>query len=181
MTTATAHPLANFEEPLRVLRGTHMRIELRLALLAELCHHVHEHGIDESACTTASVVLRYFDDAESKHQDDEERDLFPALAAATDPSARESVSRLLERLAAQHDEIERSYQALRPHLARLADGEAAELPPGLCARLHDVYMQHIEIEEAELLPLAERSLTQEALRHLGSAMAARRNVDMACA
>lgn len=182
MSTTLRRAVEDFERPLDALRATHHRIELRLALLAELCQHVAEHGSDSSARTTASVVLRYFDDSESVHQADEEVDLFPALRAAVRTSAEARVSALIARLTAQHQDIERSYHNLRPHLADLANGAGHELPAALCARLHATYMEHIAVEEDELLPLAAASLSDAALARLGSAMAARRHVPVpACA
>jgi hemerythrin-like domain-containing protein len=181
MKNATRHPIGNFDEPLRALQATHLRIELRLALLAELCQHVRCHGNDESARTTAGVVLRYFDDSEATHQADEEVDLFPALAAAADPAGRKVLEQLLKRLSVQHREIERSYSAVRPYLMRLASGQSGQLPADLCTHLHDLYMQHISIEEDELLPLAERSLAPEVLQRIGAAMAARRAPEPVCA
>lgn len=176
MSSTPRRTVDDFGHPLGALRATHHRIERRLALLAELCRHVGEHGSDSSAQTTAGVVLRYFDDSESIHMADEELDLFPALRAAAQADAKEALADLLERLKTQHHNIERSYSTLRPHLADIASGAGGDLPAALCARLHHVYMEHIAVEEEELLPLAEESLSGEALARLGSAMAARRSL-----
>jgi hemerythrin-like domain-containing protein len=176
MSTALRRAVDDLDHPIEALRATHHRIELRLALLAELCEHVGEHGSDSAARTTADVVLRYFDDSESIHQADEEIDLFSALREAAMPGTKDALGPLLERLAAQHDDIQRSYRTLRPHLAEIASGRGSDLPPALCARLYQVYMHHIALEEEELLPLAEASLSGDALARLGSAMAARRSL-----
>jgi hemerythrin-like domain-containing protein len=176
MSTALRRAVDDLDHPIEALRATHHRIELRLALLAELCEHVGEHGTDSAARTTAGVVLRYFDDSEAIHQADEEIDLFAALRTAAGPDTTDALVDLLERLTVQHDDIQRSYSTLRPHLAEIASGLGSELPAALCGRLHEVYMHHIALEEEELLPLAEASLSGDALVRLGASMAARRKL-----
>lgn len=171
-----SHKLPGFDEPLRLMHACHVRMELRCALLVRLCGHICNVGADESARKTADAVLRYFDDAGAKHHQDEEVDLFPALLAAAPPSAQAFVRQTIDRLVVQHREMDAVYAQLRPLLIALIDGQAVQLDPALCDRLHTLYIEHIAIEEHELLPLAGDQLDADAIARLGAAMAARRNV-----
>lgn len=177
MSPALAPPkLPSFDEPLRMLHAGHIRIEQRCALLAELYNHVNAHGCDERARRTADVILRYFDDACAKHHEDEQQDLYPVLLESLPGEERDFVVRLIDHLRTQHRELERVYAALRPALDAIVAGRKAELSHGLCERLYQLYLEHIEIEETEILPVALERLTVDAMRRLGSAMAARRNI-----
>jgi hemerythrin-like domain-containing protein len=171
-----APALPGFDQPLDLLHACHVRIGTRCALLMRLCDHIREHGCDEQARKTAGHILRYFDEAGHQHHEDEENDLFPALVAAVPDARREEVSALTRSLEQEHDELERVYAEIRPHLEGVSEGRLPDLDVHLCDRLHTLYLEHIEREEAELLPLAREHLGEDAIARLGSGMAARRNV-----
>jgi hemerythrin-like domain-containing protein len=163
-----------YEDPLRLIQGAHVRIEQRTALLVELCKHVAATGVDETARKTADAVLRYFDEASVLHHEDEERDLFPTLLGATPPQDRKAVERTLARLTAHHKEMHELHATLRPCLVAMSQGHLVALDPSLCARIHDLYVEHIAIEETEIMPLAQERLSATAVRQLAESMAARR-------
>jgi hemerythrin-like domain-containing protein len=162
------------DDPLRLIQSAHVRIEQRTALLIELCKHVAAHGVDETSRKTADAVLHYFDGASVLHHDDEERDLFPALLAAAPPGDRKAVKDTLALLTAQHAEMDSLHAELRPVLAAMSEGRLVRLDPGLCGRIHLLYVEHIAIEETEIMPLAEKCLSADAVRRLAESMAARR-------
>jgi len=163
-----------FDDPLRLIHSAHVRIEQRTALLIELCKHVEVHGVDETARKTADAVLHYFDGASILHHEDEELDLFPSLLESTPPRSRKRVEHTLDRLTAHHKEMHALHATLRPCLVAMTQGRGAHLDPDLCVRIHDLYVEHIAIEESEIIPLAEQRLSPAAVRLLGESMAARR-------
>jgi hemerythrin-like domain-containing protein len=163
-----------FDDPLRLIHSAHVRIEQRTALLIELCKHVDAHGVDETARKTADAVLRYFDEASILHHEDEELDLFPSLLESTPPRSRKRVEDTLDRLTAHHKEMHALHATLRPFLVAMTEGRAAHLDPDLCVRIHALYVEHIAIEESEIISLAEQRLSPAAVRQLGESMAARR-------
>ncbi|HEX5337675.1 MAG TPA: hypothetical protein VFW53_04490, partial [Gallionella sp.] len=57
---------------------------------------------------------------------------------------------------------------------QIADGVNAPLPETLTAKFIGSYTAHIAVEEAELLPLAARLLSQQQLIRIGASMAERR-------
>jgi iron-sulfur cluster repair protein YtfE (RIC family) len=169
-------PLSNFRDPLGVMHAQHLRLQQRSALLVRLAEHVRHHGSDKDARVTAGHVMRCFDEDCPTHHDDEEKDLFPLLRAATPTEEEARLEILIAALLAQHHDVQAAYDALRPQLAAIADGRLAALDAALVDRLHTVCFEHVELEELELMPFAREHLDAPALERLGRAMAARRDV-----
>jgi hemerythrin-like domain-containing protein len=163
------------DAPLALMQALHRRLESRCALLDRLAEHVRRHGSDADARATAGHVMRLFDEDCPLHHEDEERDLFPLLRAATPASERARVEILLSALVAQHREMRAAYDALRAQLAAVADGRLAALDQALVDRLQALCVAHVAREESELLPFARDRLDAAAMERLRRAMAARRN------
>jgi hemerythrin-like domain-containing protein len=164
---------ADFDHPLEMLAACHDRIEERCALLHRLCEHIREVGVDSQARQAAENVMRYFDTAGENHHRDEEEDLFPRLIE-TDLEACEG---LIARLRHEHGQMREAWAALRARLSRIAAGEsAAALEADEVERFTTLYRRHIDLEEQELLPAAQRLLDAPALTAAGEAMARRRGV-----
>ena len=163
---------ANFDHPLEMLAACHDRIEERCDLLERLIDHLRQSGADREAQQAAANVIRYFDTAGENHHEDEEDDLFPRLLARDRQAAEALVSRLL----AEHREMRAAWAGLRTTLSRIVAGESVLLDAGEVERFSTLYRRHIDVEERELLPLAERLLDVNALAATGEAMARRRSV-----
>lgn len=168
-------PLTNFSDPLGVMHALHLRLQHRSALLARLAEHVRHYGSDEDARATAGHVMRCFDEDCPMHHEDEERDLFPLLRSATPPAEEARLEILIAALLAQHVDMHAAYDAVRPQLAAIADGRLGAIDPALVDRLHTLCVEHVELEELELMPFAREHLDAQAIERLGRAMAARRN------
>ncbi len=163
-----------FDDPLELMRGLHLRLEQRAALLDRLAEHVRHHGSDEDARATAGHVMRCFDEDCPMHHDDEEVDLLPLLRSETPAAEQGRVENLIAAVVAQHREMHATYDALRPQLAAIADGRLGAIDQVLVDRLHGLCARHIELEESELFPFARAHLDAAALERLGRAMAVRR-------
>jgi len=170
LTGATA---PSFDHPLQMLRACHGKILQQCDTLQRLAAHLERKGCDQQAQQAAQGILRYFDTAGQFHHQDEEQDLFPALraAAGADHSALEA---LLERLLAEHVFMLAAWEALHPVLSKLAEGNQTTLTAGLSENFIGRYTDHIAIENAELLPLAERLLDPQQMESIGRRMAERR-------
>ena len=169
-------PTAGFEAPLEMLCACHHRIEHQCATLRRLVPHVAAHGTDVEARTAATRVMRYFDTAAQQHHTDEEEDLFPALIESMAGSDAVCLRALTDGLAADHRELNARWQRVRVALEQVVTGSGAAL---LCAdveALVGLYEQHIAREERELLPMAARLLSIDALERIGRAMRERRGV-----
>lgn len=171
-----AHPAAGFDAPLQMLAACHQRLQRQCATLRRLLPHVAAHGADEQAREAAQAVIRYFDRAAVDHHADEEQDLFPALLEAMAGSDAVCLRELVAALTVQHRELERHWQALRRPLQRIAAGEPAALPPALVEGFVAAYAQHLQREDAELLPMAARLIDEATLQHIGDAMRLRRGI-----
>jgi hypothetical protein len=169
-------PTAGFEVPLEMLAACHHRVESQCETLQRLVPHVATHGADADARVAAAAVLRYFDTAAVHHHADEEVDLFPALIESVAGSDAVCIQDLVASLQADHRMLEALWQCLRPALLKIAAGEAQPLPASDVMPLVDLYALHMAREEAELLPMATRLLSDEALDSVGRAMRERRGI-----
>lgn len=169
-------PAVGFEVPLEMLSACHARIEQQCATLRRLLPHLAHHGADPQARSAAEGVMRYFDTAAVHHHADEEQDLFPALIEAMAGSDAVCVRELTAGLAAEHRELEAGWQRVRAVLERVAAGDRVALQDEDVEALVGLYERHMQREESELLPMAARLLSVEALDRVGRAMRQRRGI-----
>ena len=169
-------PAASTEAPLEMLAACHTRIERQCETMKRLASHVAQHGADDEARTAASSLMRYFDTAAIQHHQDEEDDLFPALLESMAGSDPVCIREMTEGLAADHRVLEASWRRLRQVLERIAAGEPAALPSDEVDAFASLYERHLRIEEEELLPMAERLLTDDDITRIGRAMRERRGI-----
>ncbi len=169
-------PAVGFEVPLEMLAACHGRVQHQCETLHRLLGHVHTHGADRAAQEAARAVLRNFDTAARHHHEDEELDLFPALLESMAGSDAVCLRELTAALCADHRLLEKDWAALRPPLQHLVEGQPATLPQADVMCFVQRYAQHIEREEAELLPMAAQLLSDAELDRIGLAMRSRRGV-----
>lgn len=167
-------PTVGFEVPLEMLAACHLRVQDQCATLQRLVPHIAAIGSDRPAREAAAAVMRYFDTSARHHHDDEERDLFPALIESMAGSDAVCLRELTEALTAEHRELEARWQALRSVLAQVAAGQTAVLTQEGVSSFAQLYERHIAREESELLPMAERLLSDAELDRVGRAMRIRR-------
>ncbi len=169
-------PSAGFEVPLEMLAACHHRVESQCATLQRLVAHVAANGSDTDAAVAAAAVLRYFDTAALHHHADEEVDLFPALIESMAGSDAVCIQELIGALTRDHRSLESMWRRLRPALLNIAAGQAQPLPASDVMPLVNLYAQHMAREDAELLPMAARLLSDAALDSVGHAMRERRGL-----
>ena len=169
-------PSAGFEVPLEMLAACHHRVESQCTTLQRLVAHVAAHGSDTDAAVAAAAVLRYFDTAALHHHADEEVDLFPALIESMAGSDAVCIQELISALTRDHRNLESMWQRLRPALQNIAAGQPQPLPASDVMPLVTLYAQHMAREDAELLPMAARLLSDAALDSVGHAMRERRGL-----
>ena len=159
-----------------MLSACHHRIEGQCATLQRLAAHLATHGADQDATVAATAVLRYFDTAALDHHADEETDLFPALIESMAGSDAVCIREMTDALTSDHRELESRWRRLRPTLLGIASGNSLPLIAGDVQAFVALYERHIEREENELLPMAGRLLSDEALEQVGRAMRERRGI-----
>lgn len=169
-------PGAGTEAPLEMLSACHDRMARQCATLRRLVPHLALHGADQEARTAAASVMRYFDTSAIDHHRDEEVDLFPALIESMAGSDAVCLHELTEGLTLDHRALETHWQRLRIPLAQIAAGESAALASDEVEALVGLYERHIQREDTELLPMAARLLSDDALASIGRAMRERRGI-----
>lgn len=159
-----------------MLAACHLRIEQQCATLQRLASHLPTHGADADARSAALGVMRYFDTAARDHHADEEVDLFPALLESMAGSDAVCLREMTAGLTAEHRELEDRWRVLRRALEQVAAGMPTLLAPQEVQAFVGLYEQHIAREDDELLPMAQRLLSDAELDRIGLAMRVRRNV-----
>ncbi|MHB1176353.1 MAG: hemerythrin domain-containing protein [Sulfuriferula sp.] len=162
-------PAPGFDDPIGLLRACHERILGHCDTLERLVSHLRQHGADEDAQQAAVRILRYFQVAAPLHHQDEERDLFPALRAHSAFPAIQHQG--LEKLIAQHRELDQLWIEMEAALLAISRGAPADLAVQSFVVLTRA---HIAVEEREIFPLAERLLDAATRAVLSNAMQARR-------
>ena len=169
-------PSAGPEAPLEMLSVCHDRMARQFATLRRMVPHLALHGADQEARTAAANVMRYFDTSAINHHRDEEVDLFPALIESMAGSDAVCLHEMTEGLTLDHRALEAQWQRLRITLAQIAAGESAVLASDDVEAFVGLYERHIKREDTELLPMAARLLSDEALAEIGRAMRERRGI-----
>jgi hemerythrin-like domain-containing protein len=163
-------PAPSFSDPIGLLSACHQRIRGHCDLLQRLPDWIAQHGMDATAQDSIDRAMRYFDVAAPQHHADEEQDLFPLLH--THPALNDRMAKL----AAEHRTLERSWQDLRLRLDAVASGAPEDDLVRHIDRFAEACLRHLEIEETEILPVAEQVLDEDQKHRLGRAMARRRGV-----
>lgn len=167
-------PAPGADDPLALLSACHGRIARQCATLSRLAAHLPMHGSDEAAQTAAASVSRYFDTAAVHHHEDEEADLFPALIESMVGSDAGCLHALVQGLIDEHRRLAALWLPLRAALSDIAAGRPAVLPMPQVQAFAEAYAAHIQREDDELLPMAARLISDDALAAIGQAMRARR-------
>ncbi len=178
-TTVLLHPTpgAGFESPFEMLAACHERVARMLGLLQRLQAHLQTTGhADTPAAEAARDVMRYFDLAAPHHHQDEERHIFPALRDTADPA----LIALAETLQADHHLMHEAWQALRPTLAELSQGNwpvaAAATVFKQWQAFQVLYQAHARREDELAYPAAQACLGAAQRQAMGEEMARRRGV-----
>ena len=108
---------------------------------------------------TAQRVVDFFREAVFEHHQDEEEALFPALLeSAHAGEERQRVNTLVDALTAEHRVIEGLWRQLEPELKHVAQGRSYHINAPVLEDLVSRYQAHAQVEETQLLPLADTIL-----------------------
>lgn len=108
----------------------------------------------------AGELADFFRGEVHEHHQQEERVLFVEMRRAA-PRAGETalVDALCNRLTREHREIEAAWTRIEPSLRRLADGWRVEIDEDEVNALAVAYAAHAQFEEAVVLPMSARLLS----------------------
>jgi iron-sulfur cluster repair protein YtfE (RIC family) len=153
------------------LDRTHGQVVDQLRQLDKLVERIDDEGVDDGARALAASILAFFDTTARAHHEEEERVVFPPLLAGDDAALVQQVQRLQQ----DHAWLEEDWQALRLHVAAIAEGQAWYEPEVLrqgCEVFGALYLEHIALEESLVYPASkEQQLRDAASAHKRAAKA----------
>jgi hemerythrin-like domain-containing protein len=152
--------LPDDRSPFDMLLQSHRRLRERLADLQGAADRLP----DPDALAIIDDVLGFFARAVARHERDEEQSLFPRLAPLPE------LAPLMTALTEEHREKERLAEELDMALAARDERAIREMVSALIV----AHTRHIDREEAELFPAAERALGPDVQAEMLREMQARR-------
>ena len=155
-----------------VLDVGHRQTVIALGRLAALVTRLTTTGADAEARALADEILRHFSN-NRVHHEDEERHVFPALAASGDAATVQAVLRLQQ----DHDWLEEDWMEISPHVDAIACGQSwydLDVLREGAAIFAALSRDHIALEESALYPEVQSRLRPGERREMGREMAARR-------
>lgn len=173
-------PEHNFSEPVGMLEDCHKRILHFMQTLVTLTDSIGTAPLDADERDSLERSLRYFRKAGPRHNADEEESLFPQLRNHSDARSEPVFARLAS-LAADHRWAETQHFEIDTIGSRwlsaglLHSRDHARLRT-LVHSLSRFYAHHIEIEEKEIFPAAQRMLSAAEKHAIGREMAERRGI-----
>ena len=171
---------SNFANPIGLLADCHRRIERFLEVLISVAAEAKEGSLGGENRHALQTALSYFHDAAPMHTADEEEDLFPRLRRVERPDI-EGIIMGVSRLESEHSIATAWHQQVHEIGERwlrqnyLLPHEAVELKKVLTS-LTEMYRGHIALEENQIFPMAQETLSASEKEAIGRRMAARRGV-----
>jgi hemerythrin-like domain-containing protein len=152
---------SDLHAPIRQFSGSHDSILTGLRDLAELPALALAM---EQARSKATALLDLFDRVVRAHHVDEEQELFVSVQrSCSDAREATQVQAMVDRLTAEHREIEALWKQVRPAVQHVAAGKVhGPAFTGDVDRLVRLYGQHAHFEEEVFLPLADTILSRNA-------------------
>jgi hemerythrin-like domain-containing protein len=141
--------------PFEALDRTHAQVLQVLARFEQLLQHLDDHGLDETARTSAREIHAFFAGGARQHHQEEEQWVFPSLLASGDAELVQHVQRLQQ----DHGWLEEDWLELAPQIEAVAQGYNWYDLPMLNAALPiftALYREHIGLEESLIYPEAKR-------------------------
>jgi hemerythrin-like domain-containing protein len=170
----------SFSDPVGLLMDCHRRVEMFIGALDHVAETSDQPLSDENR-RSLDLSLRYFREAAPKHTADEEDSLFPRLRSISDEQLQASLARL--------DELESDHRWAEPLHAAAEELGSKYLNEGQLAikeanafrsathQLQEMYRRHIEVEDREVFPVANRVLSADVKKAIANEMQHRRGLN----
>ncbi len=145
------------DTPLTTFTRCHLGIVNQLESSARLPELV---AAANEARRMAQATLDLFRHTIVPHHAEEEAELFRAVLQSANAEERKAVRGMVERLTAEHREIEGLWKRLEPAVRAAARGNRSEVDDEAMEELVRAFLRHARYEETVFLPLAERILSR---------------------
>lgn len=154
--------------PLNEFSGCHEGIINNFNKLQGLLNLIRETPEDPEIKVIARNLIKFFKEVVLEHHAEEEQELFSAVMEFAEESDATDLAReYIQRLVAEHRELEAMWKQLVPDIKRLSKGKLADIDYQLAEKLATQYLAHAEFEEQYFLPLAAKVLSKQDLSALG--------------
>ena len=163
-----------FDTPIAMLKECHRKVHDQCQTLQRLESHLVSHGSDQAAAQAAAAIVRYFDMAGPLHHADEEEDVLPALFESAAGADAVRLREMADTLQADHTALNQQWAALRQVLSAIVQGQAVRLNGVDVRAFVSHYRAHIDFEESQVFPMAERLLAMDTMAAIGLSMRRRR-------
>lgn len=150
-------PSALDETPLSAFTRCHLGIVRQLEGSARLPALVEAAS---QARQVAQSTLDLFRQTILPHHAEEEAELFPAVMQSATAEERKAVRSMVERLTAEHREIEGLWKRIEAGVRSAARGNRSEVDAEVMDEVVRAFLRHARYEETVFLPLAERILSR---------------------
>jgi hemerythrin-like domain-containing protein len=175
-----AKPLADFNEPIEMMKDCHRRIEHFLDVLRTVELRFGQGVLDDEGRRALLAALNYFANSAPRHTADEEQSLFPRMRHRSDADAR-AVLADIDRLEHDHVRCEACHafvdQIVHQWLeVGQLDGVQQHRLRTVLDELAMIYAGHIHIEETRVFAIASHVLNAGQLQEIGDEMRARRSL-----
>ncbi|MBN4050071.1 hemerythrin domain-containing protein [Nitrospira defluvii] len=169
------------DDPLALFYACHRRVEFFLNILLNVTQASQGRTLTFEQQNALKPALRYFREAAPLHTLDEEQSLFPRLQKIQYQN-KKTLLHILETLKQGHHQAEDDHKKVEQCFKTWLDlGQlSAKMYAGLSEtlkRLSDFYEAHIQAEEREVFPIAQKALSPADIIALGREMAIRRGLD----
>jgi hypothetical protein len=162
---------------LQWLAELHGRLQGQCDALMRLQGRLAGGGGSTAVHAAAGSVRRSFDRIAGPLHQVEEQDLFPALLESMAGSDAVCIREMIDARAAEHRDIEARWLGIRQWLEAVEAGHDRPAQPADLEAFVSLCRRHMVQEDQELLAMAERLLSDEALADLAEAMRRRQVPD----
>lgn len=155
------------------LDQSHQELQQMLLALREIVEAIDMDGLTPEVRHRIRTTMEWFNTAAREHHLDEERHVFPALLASTNPEVRQTAERLVQ----DHGWIEADWLEIAPSLAAAADGYHwydLDVLRHSVEVFEQLYLDHLTLEEQLAYPQARSLIPKADTEAMGLEMARRR-------
>ncbi len=164
--------------PLNEFSGCHEGIIRNFQQLRTLTTLVREQSDAPQIRQLAKQLLVFFKKVVLEHHAEEEQALFTAVMESARQGEEIRLARQsIQRLTAEHRELESMWKQITPDMKRLSKGKGANLDIALAEKLASQYLAHAAYEEQVFLPLSARILDKNEMSALGLSLHMRHQED----
>ena len=154
--------------PLERLDRSHRRLEERLQELQASAKAIQQGKSPGAHWASVADVLAYLERAGVRHEEDEEETVFPRL------SGRVALRPLLDRLRSDHLGQRKLVNALAKVVAARKTPKSVQRLSEISQELRADYLNHIKLEDSQLLPAIARHIGVDEQIAMAAEMAERR-------